>query len=1797
MTKRTISAILIVLMLLPVVITAGGVLFAPKSPFADFDFGYEASLSDANGAFSEEKEAIAPLPDGNRFIVKFKDDASVNEIQKALDNSQYRLLSESKHRLFTVLAEDDFFENNSHLIEYSEPDLLRSSLATTNDPAVIPSYEPLGIYKAWDTVTASQSVTVAVLDTGVDRRHEDLEGVNILSGYDAVGKNAGVNGDAVGHGTGVIGLIAATANNGIGIAGVAHGVTVLPIKVSSSGSTIYSSDLIAGIRFAADAGAKIINMSVGGYSSSVAEQEAINYAVSKGCILIAAAGNDGNRTYGNQKSYPASYEGVISVGSCNADGERSAFSQRNDGVDLVAPGESIPLPYVEDGNSVYRYDSGTSFSCAFVSGIAALAVTYNDNSARFNNSEFASLIIETLGAKKDGFIGRGMINAESIIAKTLEPIITGVAHGEIYTSSVTVGFNRGTAMIDGDVILDGDTVIANGIHILEVTDGDIRKTIVFKLNHSPLSFKFKEFSNYAAFEFQRGSAFLNGFPYKSGEKITSSGKHIFELSDGDEKVTETVYLQYGLPKIYGVSDGETYDRPVNIAVLGDGKAFIDGDEIIGHVTVAKNGTHVITLKSGNGAVTQTISFEMNFESAEITDFDLANAVSAIDEENGYMALYSESLVGVRIYDVENPERYLHFIPTGLVYSHAFTETELILFGENGITVIDRETAKSGEEAVKRSFSPDETEIYCFSNGIIYGFGSQSVYTVDVENGIAEQTATLGFVPCKAIAFGNEILLISEDDPTQITFFNTDDHSLRVIEIGYSLIGLPICFADGYVSVGKCIYDSENGDLELEFNESSAILIENGNAFTEDYIVDIESGRLLGALPFAVASISKTENFNYLFGYDEIFARVDNSVGNIEQYCAAVPTEKFVSESENVNPFRDNALYDKYRNPVSVTASEDSLYLLYDQYGLIVKYDMASSQETDLVPLKYVPSEITSGEGHIAVAFKTANVIYIAREDDASNGIYIETTADCTDLFIANGRAYAVINGRLYYVVLGSENLVTTAINCTEADFNGESIFALNGNMLTVYSNTLAVIHRIAVRGNGLYVGNGASVGNTLYYGEGFGESIDFNSEIVAMKGNTIITSDGVYSISENRFVGDVGVDPQTAFIGNDNKAICFGNGIISICGHDNGNEITSIPRISGIEEGGIYLGSVTINYENGVGYLDGNPFESGSSAESAGEHIFSVSLPCGNIVSVRFVIEAKITSIRFLSPARTMSVGETVTLRIKYNPNGASSVPASFTCDQEGLTLGENGEVTANEVGEYIVTARVETDYGSFSANCVITVRDDLITFPADSGLSVDRDREFILGIDAGTKISDIKAMFGNGKTLRVVRPDGRLANGVVSTGCKVELYIHDKLTDSLTAVVTGDVDGDGFVSAYDMHKLEQILRGADLGSHFHAAADINKNGVVADNDFRSLRNSVLNRGNLTLGSPENNLYGLCSAQTLSHIEKGDIIEVAIFISGCKYARGASGVIKYSNGLEFLSAESEGWNIGYDGRDGSIGFYAYGNDGNVCNKAYKILVNFKFRVTAEADEEISFSSDGVTVAFSDGCRRMRFEEKTVKVAKPQYGDFEIKISNAYSFKFAPHEFEYNVVIPYNSAMPDISIVRSENQTYSISDQVVPDSGVGTVVIRIDEEGGKSQFFTINARRDKEPEFDTNCRLGALEVEGFRLDPHFSPEVTDYSITVPYGTEKINIYCVAQNETAQVFISDTTLRETENVITVTVVAPDGETLVYTITVKILPEGQRFDGSENDATSKLPIILTVLVMVLSVASIPLFLRKVK
>lgn len=194
------------------------------------------------------------------------------------------------------------------------------------------------------------------------------------------------NGNAVsrddnGHGTHVSGIIGAATNNAIGIAGVSPGAILMPLKVVDSSGWYYSSDAIEAIEYAADNGAKVINMSLVGDEFSVLEQLAVYYAASKGVTLVASAGNNGDTENGDDNAiqYPAGYDDVIGVGATDNDDVIAFFSNHNSDVDISAPGVNVlstfPTYPVASGDGYpYAYGSGTSMASPMVAGVASLVL-------------------------------------------------------------------------------------------------------------------------------------------------------------------------------------------------------------------------------------------------------------------------------------------------------------------------------------------------------------------------------------------------------------------------------------------------------------------------------------------------------------------------------------------------------------------------------------------------------------------------------------------------------------------------------------------------------------------------------------------------------------------------------------------------------------------------------------------------------------------------------------------------------------------------------------------------------------------------------------------------------------------------------------------------------------------------------------------------------------------------------------------------------------------------------------------------------------------------------------------------------------------------------------------------------------------------------------------------------------------------------------------------------------------------------------------------------------------------------
>ncbi|MFJ4781363.1 type VII secretion-associated serine protease mycosin [Streptomyces sp. NPDC088762] len=235
--------------------------------------------------------------------------------------------------------------------------------------------------EAWGT-TRGDGVTVAVLDTGVDDAHPDLAG-QVLDGTDLVGLGAG-RGDRAWarHGTAMAGIIAGHghgSSRGQGVLGVAPQARILPVRVileegdpgRAQARDSKGGALAEGIRWAADHGADVINLSLGDDSDSAhheaGEDEAVQYALGKGVVVVASAGNGGES--GDRVSYPAAYPGVIAVTAVDRKGRKARFSTRNWYATVSAPGVDI---VIADPDRSYYEGWGTSAAAAFVSGAVAL---------------------------------------------------------------------------------------------------------------------------------------------------------------------------------------------------------------------------------------------------------------------------------------------------------------------------------------------------------------------------------------------------------------------------------------------------------------------------------------------------------------------------------------------------------------------------------------------------------------------------------------------------------------------------------------------------------------------------------------------------------------------------------------------------------------------------------------------------------------------------------------------------------------------------------------------------------------------------------------------------------------------------------------------------------------------------------------------------------------------------------------------------------------------------------------------------------------------------------------------------------------------------------------------------------------------------------------------------------------------------------------------------------------------------------------------------------------------------------
>lgn len=248
-------------------------------------------------------------------------------------------------------------------------------------------------------------VTVAVVDSGVDASHPDLAGA-VLPGTDLVTGAGDGTADGDGHGTHVAGIVAATADDGAGVAGFAPDARILPVRVLDDTGSGYDSDVAEGIIWAVDHGASVVNLSLGGPTPTDVTAAAVSYALSRGAVVVAAAGNE--RTEGNPVTYPAAYAGVIGVAASASDDTVAPFSNTGSYVDVTAPGVRIASTYPLDR---YVYLSGTSMAAPFVAASAAVLRSADPALSPARVTELLQSTATDLGpAGRDDAWGHGLVD-------------------------------------------------------------------------------------------------------------------------------------------------------------------------------------------------------------------------------------------------------------------------------------------------------------------------------------------------------------------------------------------------------------------------------------------------------------------------------------------------------------------------------------------------------------------------------------------------------------------------------------------------------------------------------------------------------------------------------------------------------------------------------------------------------------------------------------------------------------------------------------------------------------------------------------------------------------------------------------------------------------------------------------------------------------------------------------------------------------------------------------------------------------------------------------------------------------------------------------------------------------------------------------------------------------------------------------------------------------------------------------------------------------------------------------------
>lgn len=373
-------------------------------------------------SFPLREKSVKPYIE-NQYVIRFSSEKTFLNVKDELQNLGI-LLDELcvSEEIFYLLKSDLDIEELRKILS-TIPGFLSVELAHTMTPCASvnpndPYYNQqwnlnlINLPLAWSITTGTDIVTIAVIDTGVDFSHEDLSGI-FVSGYDFVERDDRPQ-DEDGHGTHVVGIIAALTNNNKGVAGVAWGqrVKIMPLKIIGKDGSGTDFDFAKAVVHAVDRGAKIINVSLGASGSSAVAYAAVRYAYQNDVVLVCAAGNENGPV-----NYPAAYSETIAVGAVTASGTRASYSNFGPQLDIVAPGGDEQA-WILSTYSNYLYPNvkyagmvGTSMAAPHVTGLIALMISQGIVGVENIRNVLRRTAIDLGPSGYDIYYGAGLVDA------------------------------------------------------------------------------------------------------------------------------------------------------------------------------------------------------------------------------------------------------------------------------------------------------------------------------------------------------------------------------------------------------------------------------------------------------------------------------------------------------------------------------------------------------------------------------------------------------------------------------------------------------------------------------------------------------------------------------------------------------------------------------------------------------------------------------------------------------------------------------------------------------------------------------------------------------------------------------------------------------------------------------------------------------------------------------------------------------------------------------------------------------------------------------------------------------------------------------------------------------------------------------------------------------------------------------------------------------------------------------------------------------------------------------------------